>query len=182
MNKYAYIFYHVIGFHMNESPKQIMERKVNDLKNNPYSLWTAKIDKNSIDMVRQLSENDEIYVLCRINESAKSPEGDECTAVKITWDDEEEIISSNISPVTYPEGKKYQAYVVAEYQILDNPMLYDFSGYLSPNGKTFKVRMDEFTRFQNCFGKLDENILEDSKIKDISVIMKLKYPFVVDVE
>lgn len=184
MIKYQNIFYHIIGKHMNETPQQIIERKAADLEKNTYSLWTAKINKPCIDEVRKLSENDEVYVLCRVNPKAKDPKGEKpvAVAVKMKWDNTEQMISPDISQVTYTKGTKYQSYVVGEYIIPDSPVSYDFSGYVSSNGKTFRERMAEFSRFQNCFGKLDSSISKDSKTKDISIIMKLKYPFVVDVE
>lgn len=184
-----YIFYSVIGKHAGKTPQQIIIDKQKELELNEdgkYSLWSAKIDKKSKEQVWKLSEEDTVYVLCKLNPNAKDPSGDNeiVSAKTMVTPAGEKPIPNGIN-TTYTKGKKnYQAYVVKKYEFFDKPQIFDLGGYesLLAKGKivSFKERFQS-TYFQNTFGRKN-NLLKDHCEKEISAIMELKYPFVVDIK
>jgi len=180
-----YLFYSVIGKHASESVDEIIRRKANEIQLCGFSLWSAKIDRQSIMQVSKLSEEDDVYVLCKVNKNAKDPviSGKFFSANKMVYPTGEvKPIPSGIN-TTFTKGKNYQAYVVESYNILDEEKDFNFGPYetlLADNSvKTFSQRFKCF-QFQNTFGKINPSIDEICK-KKISVIMKLKYPFVVNI-
>lgn len=202
--EYEYIFYSVIGRHAGESIEKILSRKLGEINANPQkiSLWAASIDKKSIEQVWRLNSNDEVYVLCKVSETAKDPAGESGEDDKNDKDGKDKL-RANI--MIGPKGKKsipewicarvpdekycqekrknYQAYVVEEYEIYKSPIIFDFGKYetiLRNNQiKSFKERFKS-SRFQNTFGRKNKDLTE-SCAKEIMVIMKLKYPFVVNI-
>lgn len=190
-NAMEHIFYSVIGKHAGKSPKEILEEKKEEVNANPekISLWAARVDKKSIEQVWRLNSTDEVYVLCKISENAKDPGGGQknVAATTMIGPSGEKRIPKWIC-TTFPDRKKnnnYQAYVVGEYDIRESPMIFDFGKYetiLSDNQiRSFKERFEGSTRFQNTFGRKNDSLTESCK-KEISVIMKLKYPFVVNIK
>lgn len=180
-----YLFYSVIGKHAGESVDKIIDRKVKEIQTCGFSLWAAKIDKQSKNQIKLLNENDDVYVLCKITKNAKDPVNSNniFSAKKMIYPNLEEKTIPNGINTTYSKGKKYQAYVVESYKILDEKCYFDFGPYetLLANGtlKTFSDRFRCF-QFQNTLGKINNSINEVCK-KEINIIMKLKYPFVVDI-
>ena len=178
-----YLFYSVIGKHAGESIEEIMDRKTKEIQVCGFSLWGAKIDKKSVEQVWRLNENDEVFVLCKISKNAKDPVNDNeiFSAKKMIGKDGEMTIPDEIN-ITFAEGKNYQAYVVESYKVLNENMVFDFGPYetLTKNNitKSFGERF-RCKQFQNTFGKLNSSIQEKCE-KEINIIMKLKYPFVVN--
>ena len=179
-----YIFYSVIGRHANETIKEILKRKTEEIEASGFSLWSAKIDKKSMEQAWGLSESDEVFVLCKISTNATDPfDGKKVIVAERMLDkDGEKLIPYGIQ-TTYGEGKNYQAYVVESYQFLPDNMDFDFGSYecVSSENKTipFAERF-KHTYFQNTFGKINPSIKKKCN-KPINVIMKLKYPFVVNI-
>lgn len=185
--KYHHIFYSVIGKHAGEQVEEIIKRKQKEIEVCKYSLWSAKIDKKSIEQVWRLNKEDKVYVLCSISLSAKDP-------VKIPYyakkaygpaqSELQELIIPQSIRTSFTKGSNYQAYVVEKYERLPRPIKFDFGKYESMlrnnTHKSFKQRFDSFS-FQNTYGCINEQ-LEESHPKEIEVIMKLKYPFVVNLE
>ena len=139
----------------------------------------------SVNQVHALDKSDKVYVLCRVNKKANDPaKGEVCVATKMIGPNKEEKIIPEGVKSTYGEGKKYQAYVVKDYRILDEPCDFDFGKYeTTMKGDTkasFKERFN-CRQFQNTFGKLNEQ-LDETISKDISVVMELEYPFVVNIK
>lgn len=149
------------------------------------SLWSVSIDKKSIEQVWGLNPTDEVVVLCKVSENAKDPVGKDNgdIATIMIGPDGEESIPKGIK-TTFPKGKNYQSYVVKEYERLESPIIFDFGKYetILRNNKTksFKERF-KLGQFQNTFGRKNKNLTE-SCVKEIMVIMKLKYPFVVGIK
>jgi len=67
------IFYSIVGKHGGETVEEIINRKQKEVELCGYSLWSARIDKKSVEQVWSLSDSDEVYVLCKINKNAKDP-------------------------------------------------------------------------------------------------------------
>lgn len=182
-----YIFYSIIGPHCQKSAIEIIKEKQHEIELGICSsnLWSARIDQKSIEQVWNLDASDRVFVLGKINTKATDPGKEKkiITAQKMIGPTGEESIPTGIE-TTYPEGKNYQAYKVKKYEILDSPISFDLGKYesLLRNNTTqsFKQRFDGFSRFQNTFGKKN-NQLSESCIKEISVIMELEYPFVVKI-
>ncbi len=183
-----YIFYSIIGKHGGETVQDILSRKNDEIKNCGWGLWSAKIEKKSVELVWELNEDDTVEVLCKVNEKAKDPvviDGTE--AYRAVWfvgpDGKEQIVPEGIN-TTFTKGKNYQAYVVDRYEILDQPVSFDFGKYetVQANGipKSFAERF-KCSQFQNTFGRVNEK-LSNSCCKDILVKMILKYPFVVNLK
>lgn len=178
-----YLFYSVIGRHAGESIEKIIERKLNEIQECGFSLWSAKIDKKSVEQVWKLNENDEVFVLCKISKYAKDPVNSNkiSSAKKMIGQNGEIVIPDGIN-TTFTEGKKYQAYVVESYEILNEKIVFDFGPYETLTKKNITKSFGERFRckqFQNTFGKINSSIQEKCE-KEISIIMKLKYPFVVN--
>lgn len=179
-----YLFYSVIGKHADETVDEIIERKVEEIQKCGFGLWSAKIDKKSVEQVWQLNENDEVFVLCKVNKKAKDPvKTDKITTAKKMFGPNGEMNIPDGIKTTYTEGKNYQAYVVESYEILDEEIDFDFGPYetlrADNNTQSFSERF-RCLQFQNTFGKINCSIEETCK-KKIGVIMKLKYPFVVNI-
>lgn len=180
-----YIFYSLIGRHGNKSPNEIIKDKQDEIKACKFSLWSAQIDKKSIEQVWNLDKSDRVIVLCRVSNKAKDPVDKEnmYTAITMAGPEGEKSIPEGIM-TTFTKGKNYQAYVVKKYEILDSPIIFDFGKYntlLSDNTtKSFKERFRN-TRFQNTFGRKDVQ-LKESCTKEIQVLMELEYPFVVNIK
>lgn len=180
----ANIFYSVIGAHAGESVKQIVDRKSDEIKKSKLSLWSARIDSRSKNLVWQLPEDSKVYVLCKISKVARDPVGGTAYAAQkfIGPDNIANDVPDDIR-TTFEKGKKYQAYVVEKYDLLQNVAEFDFGQYVSFTAKGAVSFAERFkcSQFQNVYGKKDENRMESCK-KDIGMIMTLKYPFVVDLE
>lgn len=187
---YDNIFYSIIGKHAGEDVEEIIKRKQKEIEDCKYSLWSAQIDKKSIEQVWKLKNTEKVYVLCRINRKAKDP-------VKITetpyyakkaYGPNQPYLSEIIIPdsirTSFTKGKKYQAYVVEKYILLIRPIEFNFGIYESVlrdnTRKSFKERF-KFSRFQNTFGYVNDKLVE-KYYKEIELIMELKYPFVVNLE
>lgn len=180
-----YIFYSVIGPHCKKPPSEIIKDKQKEIIPGicDFSLWSAKIDKKSVEQAWNLDPSCRVIVLCKTNARAKDPGRNEVTtAQKMIGPAGEETIPAEIT-TTYPTGTNYQAYKVKKYEILDSPKSFDLGKYetLLKNNttKSFKERF-KCTHFQNTFGKKNEH-LNESVFKDITVIMELEYPFVVNI-
>lgn len=188
---YHHIFYSVIGKHAGENVEEIIERKQKEIDLCEFSLWSAKIDKKSIEQVWKLNKEDKVYVLCKISKNAKDP----VEKTEIPYyakkafgpgnTELQEIAIPDSIKTSFTKGSNYQAYVVEKYELLVNPIQFDFGKYdslLSNNtSKSFKERFNKSTRFQNTYGFLDDQSKE-SFIKEIGLIMVLRYPFVVNLE
>ena len=180
------IFYSVVGKHGGETVEEIISRKQKEVELCGYSLWSAHIDQKSVEQVWALSKDDEVYVLCKINKDAKDPvrQGDSPYYATTQFGPKgEEDIPKDIK-TSFTEGKKYQAYVVEEYEMLDASIEFDFGKYetMLANGNfaSFAERF-KFSKFQNTYGK--KNVTIDAECsKTIGLIMKLKYPFVVELK
>lgn len=186
-NNYNHIFYSVIGNHAGETVEEIIERKENEITECEYSLWSAKIDKKSIEQVWKLDENDKVYVLCKINKAAKDPVKATIVpyyAKKAYGPDKQELTIPDGIKTSFTEGKNYQAYVVKHYELLESPIAFDFGKYESLLANnlhmSFKNRF-KCNQFQNTYGHLNKQ-LEEREEKEIKLIMELKYPFVVNLE
>ncbi len=186
-NNYNHIFYSVIGNHAGETVEEIIERKENEIAECKYSLWSAKIDKKSIEQVWKLDENDKVYVLCKINKAAKDPVKATIVpyyAKKAYGPDKQELTIPDGIKTSFTEGKNYQAYVVKHYELLESPIAFDFGKYESLLANnlhmSFKNRF-KCNQFQNTYGHLNKQ-LEEREEKEIKLIMELKYPFVVNLE
>ena len=110
-----YLFYSVIGPHGGETVEQILSRKEKEIKDTGYSLWAAKINKESIRRVWGLSKDDMVYVYCHCNLKAKDPAAQSATATHMIGPNGKELIADGITATfkeTYNEQKPYQAYVV----------------------------------------------------------------------
>ena len=182
-----YIFYSIIGTHEVQTVEEIIERKQQEIASSvKYSLWAARIDKKSKEQVWHLNKDDNVIVLCSVSEKAADPVDKQKTdrAEFMVGPEGRSVVPYDIN-ATFTKGKKYQAYVVKNYEILDTTESFDFGAYetlLSDNTiKTFKERFEGFSRFQNTFGKKNLH-LKESYMKDIRVRMELQYPFVVDIE
>lgn len=186
-----YLFYSIIGPHGKESVETIITRKQIEIKKTGFSLWAAKIDKKSITLSHNLKKTDKVFVLCKINEKTKDPtkKKEVITAQKMYTPEGEKSIPKTIK-TTYGKGSKYQAYIVKKYQLLEDVIDFDFEKFEAeyaqksnevPKSASFKTRFENFNRFQNTFGRRN-NSLCGSCTKQISVIMELEYPFVVDIE
>ena len=187
-DNYHHIFYSVIGKHAGEQVEEIIERKQKEIARCKYSLWSAKIDKKSIEQVWNLNKKDKVYVLCRINGKAKDPVKTTTVpyyAKKAYGPDKQELIIPDGIRTSFTEGKKYQAYVVDKYELLKQPVKFDFGKYeslLADNThRSFKDRF-KCSQFQNTYGCVNEQLKESYDEKEIGLIMELKYPFVVNLE
>ena len=190
-----YLFYSVIGKHASETVSQIINRKQNEVKRCGFSLWSVKIDKKSVEQVWKLKRDEKVVVFCVIKENAKDPVINRTVAKKMIQPNQTvnynkkgmcETITMDIPNhicATFTENKNYQAYVVSEYEILNEPLDFNFGPYesLLSNGKTksFMERF-KFSRFQNTFGKLNPEST-DVFCKQIMVKMHLQYPYVVNI-
>ena len=181
---YENLFYSIVGCHAGENIKEIIERKQKEILASGISLWSAKIDKMSKKIVWQLSESAEVTVLCKFSKSAKDPVvGNPYFARKYVYAKSEVNVPSGVF-CSFEKGRDYQAYVIKEYEVLESPMSFDFGKYDSQNSKGEVVPFaDRFktTYFQNVYGKRNGSSLAVCE-KEISLIMKLQYPFVVDVK
>ena len=182
------IFYSIIGNHAGETPEEIVMRKQKEIEACGYSLWSAQIDKKSVEQVWDLHPDAEVIVLCKINRRAQDPVSIKDApyyAKQYIGPDDVITIPKDIK-TSFTKGKNYQAYVVSRYIILDNEKMFDFSKYnsLLSNGaiKSFTQRFSEETRFQNRYGKKVEKTESAVCEKPIKVIMVLKYPFVVNLK
>lgn len=180
-----YLFYSVIGPHGGETVEQILSRKEKEIKDTGYSLWAAKINKESIRRVWGLSKDDTVYVYCHCNLKAKDPAAQSATATHMIGPNGKELIADGITATfkkTYNEQKPYQAYVVRRYHTLPETLKFDFEHYESFTRKgevSFGERF-RLKQFQNTFGQYNEDISCHEE-KDIHVIMELQYPFVVSI-
>ena len=155
-----YVFYSVIGKHGKKDIEKILQDKQKEIENCPanFSLWAAKIDAKSIEQAWSLSEAEEVFVLGKISVNAKDPTKGKTieTAQHMTGPNGIECIPAGIK-ATYTKDKKYQAYVVKEYKILKDPIIFDFGKYESimkfNEIKPFRTRFQEFQQFQNTFGR-----------------------------
>ena len=181
-----YLFYHVIGPHGKEGPESIVPRKQGEIKNCGMTLWAAAVDKKSKEMAQKLGKKNNVYVLCKISSSAKDPAtGDNWTAKNRIMPDGTKVPVPKGVICGYKKGKKnYQAYVVEKCECLEVQEDYDFGPYVSTMSKgtqeSFTERFKQ-SRFQNTFGKKD-GIKRPACKRPISVVLKLKWPFVVDIE
>lgn len=179
-----YVFYSVIGRHAGESVSQIINRKQLEIKECGYSLWSVSIDQMSKRLVWGLDNDDRVLVLCKISTNAKDPviQNKIISAQTMIGPAGINTIPPGIN-TTFTQGKKYQAYVVNKYIILDSPKFFDFGSYesIQANGvvKSFKNRF-KCGQFQNTFGRFNDKLNESCE-KPIGVIMELRYPFVVDI-
>ncbi len=181
------IFYSVIGNHAGESPRQIISRKQREVNDCGYGLWSAKIDAKSVEQVWKLEKDDEVIVLCRVKYDARDPvryNDKPYRAQKMCGPEGEKQIPMGIT-TTFTKGANYQAYVVDEYIILDRPEMFDFSCYdttLADNSTKSYVARFKCKQFQNAYGKRTRQNSGQSGKKEIGVVMKLKYPFVVNLK
>lgn len=184
------LFYTIIGDHCGDAPEKILKDKLAELENNnnDFSLWSAQINDPSRKQVWGLGKNDRVFVLGKISDSAKDPGKDGKIRARFMKGPEGENmdIPEAITTTYSAKRKNYQAFVVKEYNILDTPVPFDFGKYEAKSStneiKSFKQRFDEFYQFQNTFGKKNNQLQETYTEKDISIIMELKYPFVVEIE
>jgi hypothetical protein len=182
-----YLFYSVIGKHAGETIEEILARKQKEIELCNYSLWSAKINKKSRELVWSLDEFDKVAVYCKKSDSAKDPVNgkDICHAKIMTYNNgENKIIIPDGIDTTFTKGIKYQAYVVRKYEFLEQPTKYDFGKYesiLDDNTIVSFSKRFKNTRFQNRFGK-ENPLLNQSCEKEIIVKMELTYPFVVCLE
>ena len=183
------IFYSIIGNHAGETPEEIVMRKQKEIEACGYSLWSAQIDKKSVEQVWGLKPGDEVVVLCKINRRVKDPvniTNMPYYAKQASGPNDDMISIPKDIKTSFTKGKNYQAYVVSKYIILDDEKMFDFSKYnsLLSNGtiKSFTQRFSEETRFQNRYGKKTEKTESAVCEKPIKVIMVLKYPFVVNLK
>lgn len=190
MESINYVLYSLIGPHAGKNPKQILSDKQNEINlcKEHFGLWAAKIDKKSIEQLWKLDKNARVVVLGKIRENLKDPcnkngEYVEYVAVSMITPSGECPIPKGIC-TTFTKGKRYQAYKVKEYKILDPPIVFDFGKFEALSQKkglqSFAERF-KCTRFQNTFGAKN-NQLNKSYTKEIDVIMELEYPFVVDIK
>ena len=168
-----------------ENVSQIFVRKQKEVDATGFSLWAANIKPKSKEIVWQLEESDMVLVLCHVNKNAKDPSAGRVIAPAISMYSP----ATNVLDVpgsisaTFTKGKNYQAYVVERYIELDAPVLFDFGCYecffSDGRRKDFK---DVFVtgQYTNFYGRYTPALGEHA-MKEISVIMKLRYPFVVDV-
>jgi len=178
------IFYSIIGNHAGESPSQIINRKKREIVECGFGLWSAKIDTKSVEQVWELDKNDEVIVLCRVKYDAKDPVHYDKVPYRAKFMIGPEGAKSIPDGIitTFTEGTNYQAYVVAEYTILEKPEMFDFACYdtlLADNSKKSYVERFKCKQFQNTYGKKTRQSSCESGKKEIGVVMKLKYPFVV---
>ncbi|HFR3977737.1 TPA: hypothetical protein ACHVI3_001889, partial [Streptococcus suis] len=165
MENKNHIFYSVIGKHGNETIEQIINRKRNEIENAGYSLWSAKIDKKSTEQVWALSEDETVWVFCKISDNAKDPvTNDICRANKMIGPKGSISIHQSVT-TTFSKGRDYQAYVVEEYlDFRENPLKCNLANYISTLSNNKKVSFgDRFknTRFQNVYGlKIEHSNLE----------------------
>lgn len=186
MDKMEHIFYSIIGKHENEDVETIINRKKQEVINAGYSLWAARIEDKCADLVRNLNKTDEVYVLCSISNNSKEPgkKRKTCIAQYYKTPKEKVKIHKDVLTTFSPNGKSQRyrrAYLVDEY-IIPKKEEYDLGPYIMTlkdgKKKSFKEGFKS-SYFQNRYGKYDSNC-PDEYCKDISLIMKLKYPFVVD--
>lgn len=183
-------FYSIIGKHAHESVEDIISRKNDEIQTAGFSLWSVQIDKKSIEQVWELPEDADVYVLCSVGRNAKDPAEKSDIRLAETMIGPESFGEQSVPEgikTTYSSEKKngYQAYVVGEYYDLSNkPETMDlgcFESTLSHGEKrNFKERFSN-TRFQNVYGKLTPQI-ETECTKKISMVFRLKYPFVVEIK
>lgn len=182
LNKH--IFFSLVGAHGKEQVDQIIERKNEEIKRAGYSLWSARIDKKSKELVRVLPEKEIVWVMCKINPLAKDPVTDEMSVAKKMLGPRGEERINDFVNTTFSTGKNYQAYVVEEYlDLRKDPLNFNLANYISTEASGREVPFIErfkFSRFQNVYGFLNRD-LNLELYKEISFVMKLKYPFVVDI-
>lgn len=190
IEKYPYIFYSVIGRHVDETRKQIIERKYLELenckKNHPddyYSLWAAKIDEKSLQKVWNLSKDDRVFVLGKYGGNPTSGEGRRAEYM-ILPDNETKAIYEDVDCRFL--NKNY-AYLVKEYKFLKKNETVDFDfgkyDFYYPSYETpvsASKYFDICSYVQNNFAVLaDESSDRIPVIRPVRVIMELQYPFVV---
>ena len=186
MKKYEYIFYSVVGDHAGETVEQIINRKLEEINRFGYSLWSIKMDRKSLEQVWELPEDGEVVVVAKISPKAKDPVivNDVCRAQKMRWKKDDEAIIPEGIDTTFTSGKNYQAYVVQSYEMLEKPEKFDFGSYITflKDGRTksYKERF-KCKQFQNTFARYDDAIYQKCE-KEIAVLMRLKYPFAVNIE
>lgn len=185
-NRKKHIFYSVVGMHGKEQVDQIINRKNFEVRNAGYSLWSAKIDKKSKELVWNLPENEEVWVMCKVNTKAFDPVKNEMSVANEMIGPMGVIQINESVSTTYSTGKNYQAYVVEEYiDIRNNPMNFNLANYVSTKATNEEVlffsRFNSFSRFQNVYG-YQNDLLNLKYFKKIGFIMKLRYPFVVDIK
>ena len=183
-----HVFYSIIGNHAGETPNNIINRKKEEIDRCGYSLWSAKIDKKSVEQVWKLTPDNNVIVLCKTNDRARDP----VKASNVPYfaqymlgpNNKSQVIPNGIK-ASFTKGKNYQAYVVSKYTILEDEEMFDFSNYNTiladntekPFAERFKCR-----QFQNTYGKKLKRKKIGSCTKQIKVIMTLKYPFVVNLK
>ena len=189
IQRYKHIFYSVIGKHAEESIESILSRKREEINACGYTLWSARIDKKSVDAVWNIPHNSKVAVLCHVSQIARDPiivEGSKpyCASTLIGPDGETRPVPDGIR-TTFTRGANYQAYVVKDIKVLNKTIDYDFQGYESTlatgEKRTFKERFEGFNRFQNTYGVYNKE-LAGACSKEISVVMLLQYPFVVNIK
>lgn len=144
------IFYSIIGKHGGETVDEIISRKQSEIDTCGFSLWSAKIDKKSIEQVWKLSEDDSVTVLCKINNKAKDPVKLDkiCRAETMIGPNGNKTIPAGIN-TTYTEGKNHQAYVFKAYEILKDSIIFNFGPYETLCAdNTKKSFRDRFRCFQ----------------------------------
>lgn len=103
-----YLLYSIIGLHAGEAVKYILPRKEKEIKDAGYSLWVAKINKESIRRVWELSKDDTVYVYCHYSPNAKDPAAQSVTATHMIGPNGKELIADGITAIieeTYNEKK-----------------------------------------------------------------------------
>lgn len=183
-----HVFYSVIGRHAGESVDEIIQRKEEEIERAGFSLWSAKIDKMSIAQIKELDPDEGVWVLCKISATAKDPAaGTSKRATSMIFPTGEvKEIPDGVNTTYGTNRNSYQAYVVKRYLEVDDPTYeFDFAKYETTKSggevESFEHRFNKFSRFQNTYGKYNENLTAPCK-KPIQYIMELEYPFVVTIK
>lgn len=184
-----HVFYSIVGAHGNEKHQEIIARKKKEISKAGFSLWAARIDQKSIEQVRNLSAKDKVYVLCKISEHAKEPRGTSKeagflqpeVARSYSYDENERIVPDGIK-ASFQQTSSYQAYFVsAYYDFSACPFSFDFANFVATDrhgiSKTFDERLKS-SWFQNVYGSKTDKP-GTTATRDISLVMELTYPFVV---
>lgn len=182
-----YIFYSVIGRHAGETVAEILERKQDEVTAAGFSLWSAQIDAKSMEQLADLTENDIVTVYCKISSKALDPvpNNQVCQAHRmILINGQEKEIPAGIRTTYNRKKSKYQAYVVGNYQFLEEPQIVDFGQYettLADGSKKSYSERFNLKQFQNTLGVFTPDLKETCS-KEIYAKMELVYPFVVTID
>lgn len=180
-----HVFYSIIGRHAGENVDEIILRKTQEIEHAGFSLWSAKIDNKSIAQVAEIGENERVWVLCKLSPGAKDPTAGSARRANtmIFPNGTEKVIPEAINTTFGVTTKSYQAYVVRRYiKVEGEGFMFDFKKFESTlstgQKKSFADRFT-FTRFQNSYGKRNDELFVECK-KPIHYLMELQYPFVVN--